>query len=152
MRRELSFTTIDDALADVEQIAAAERAGRARCLGNWSTGQILSHVACWADYAYDGTPLNPPFFIRWMLRPMKSRFLYKKMSPGGKIPKVSGGTLATAPASLDDGLAHFRKSFTRLRDLTPIAPHFIFGRLTHDEWINMHLRHAELHLSFIRVD
>jgi hypothetical protein len=151
-RRELNFTKIDEALVDVEVIAAAERAGRARCLGNWSTGQILDHLASWADYAFDGTPLHPPFVIRLLLRPMKRRFLHKKMPAGGKIPKVPGGTLAIAPASLDDGLAHFRMAFVRLRDQAPTAPHVIFGRLAHDEWINMHLRHAELHLSFIRMD
>lgn len=151
-RREISFVTIDHALADVENIEQAEGAGRARCVGNWSTGQILNHLATWADYSFDGTPLQPPFIIRLMLRPMKGRFLYKKMRAGGSIPKVPGGTLAIGPASLEDGLAHFRKSFTRLRDQAPTAPHFVFGRLTHDEWINMHLRHAELHLSFVRMD
>jgi hypothetical protein len=151
-RRTLNFTKIDDALADVDAIVAAERAGRARPLGNWSTGQILSHLASWADYAFDGTPLHPPFIVRLVLRPMKRRFLYKKMAAGGKIPKVPGGTLAIVPASLDDGVEHFRKAFVRLRDQPPTAPHVFFGPLTHDEWINMHLRHAELHLSFIRVD
>ena len=103
----------------------------------------------WADYAFDGTPLKVPFLMRLALRPMKRRFLYKKMPSGARIPKVPGGTLAIEPASLDDGLAHLRKSFTRLRDQAPTAPHIFFGPLTHDEWINMHLRHAELHLSFI---
>ena len=114
-RRDITFAKIDDALADVENIARAADSGRVRCLGTWSAGQILDHLATWVDYAYDGTPLHPPLLIRLMLRPMKGRFLYKKMRAGGKIPGVAGGTLATSPASLDEGLGHFRKSFTKLR-------------------------------------
>ena len=151
-RRDITFARIDDALADVENIARAADAGRMRCVGTWSAGQILDHLAMWVDYAYDGTPLHPPLLLRLMLRPMKRRFLYKRMRAGGKIPGVAGGTLAIASASMDDGLAHFRKSFTKLRDEVPTAPHVFFGTLTHDEWINMNLRHAELHLSFIRTD
>jgi hypothetical protein len=34
----------------------------------------------------------------------------------------------------------------------PTIPHALFGPLTHDEWIAQHLRHAELHLSFLRTE
>ncbi|MFN5799079.1 MAG: DUF1569 domain-containing protein [Planctomyces sp.] len=28
------------------------------------------------------------------------------------------------------------------------APHPGFGRMTHQEWLLLHLRHSEMHLSF----
>lgn len=151
-RRELHFSQIDDVLADGEQLAAAEREGKARCLGNWTLGQIFGHLSSWVDYSYEGVPMKVPFLIRLIMRPMKNRILYKAMPAGRNIPRVPGGTLATEPLSLDDGLAHFRRSFGRLKSEAPVLPHVLFGPLTHEEWINQHLRHAELHLSFVRFD
>jgi len=151
-RRELHFTKIDEALADVEQLAAADREGRLQRVGNWTLGQTLGHLASWADYSYDGVPMKVPLFVRLMMRPMKRRFLRGPMPAGKNIPKVPGGTLAIDPLSIEEGLARFRRSFTRLRDEPPTRPHLLFGPLTHAQWIQSHLRHAELHLSFLRAD
>jgi hypothetical protein len=151
-RRELHFTRIDEALANVDRLAAAEREGRLRRLGNWTLGQTLGHLAAWADYSYDGVPLRVVFFVRLIMRPMKRRFLRGPMPAGRNIPRVPGGTLATDPLSTDEGLARFRRSFTCLRDEPPTRPHLLFGPLTHEQWIQSHLRHAELHLSFLRAE
>ena len=37
----------------------------------------------------------------------------------------------------------------RLQAEAPTAPNVIFGQLTHEEWIAINLRHAELHLGFL---
>jgi EAL domain-containing protein (putative c-di-GMP-specific phosphodiesterase class I) len=58
-RRTLRFETIDQALAEADRLADADRAGRLKPLGNWALGQTLGHLATWADYSYTGTPLNP---------------------------------------------------------------------------------------------
>jgi hypothetical protein len=151
-RRTLHFTKIDEALADVQTLADAERTGSLRCLGNWTFGQNLGHLAKWVDFSYDGVPLKLPFFVPWIMRPMKNRMLTHPMKPGARIPKVPGGTLAIEPVSTPDGLAHFQEAFSRLAREAPVRPHALFGAMTHDEWIAQHLRHAELHLSFLRVD
>ena len=148
-RRNVRYGSIDDALADAQRMADLVRADKARFLGNWSLGQIFGHLATWADYSYTGAPLKVPFIVRLMMRPMKGRFLYKAMPAGSKIPKVPGGTLATDPVPLDQGLEHFRTSFAKLKAEAPAQPHLVFGRLSHEEWINSHLRHAELHMSFV---
>jgi hypothetical protein len=151
-RRELRFTRIDEVLADVDRLAAAEREGRLQRLGNWTFGQTLGHLAGWADYSYDGVPLQVPFFVRLMMRPMKRRFLRGPMPAGRNISKVPGGTLATEALSSEEGLSRFRRSFIRLRDQSPTRPHLLFGPLTHEQWTQSHLRHAELHLSFLRAE
>ena len=151
-RRTLKFSSVDDVLADVEKLAAAERQGRVRYLGNWKLGQILGHLATWVGFAYDGVPVRPPLLVRWIMKPMKKRFLYKAMPAGVHIPKVPGGTFGTEPMSLDEGLDRFRRAYTRLKSEAPQRRHPIFGPMTHDEWINGQLRHAELHLSFVRPE
>src|SRR5215475_3803919 len=96
-RRMLRFESIDQMTAEVDRLVEAERAGRLRRLGNWTLGQTLGHLATWAEYAYTGVPLKVPFFVRWVLRLRKRKFLYEPMRAGARIPGVEGGTLATAP-------------------------------------------------------
>jgi hypothetical protein len=90
-RRVLQFESIDEMLAEVDRLVAAERAGKLKRLGNWTLGQALGHLACWGECAYTGSPLKVPFFIKWILRMRKQKFLYGPMLAGVKIPGVKGG-------------------------------------------------------------
>ena len=148
-RRTLCFESIDQMMAEVDRLVEAERAGRLRRLGNWTLGQALGHLATWAEYSYTGAPLKPPFFIRWLLRLRKRGFLYRPMPAGVKIPRVEGGTLATEPMPTEEALGRLRRVMERLKSEAPAVPNVIFGPLTHDEWIALNLRHAELHLGFL---
>ena len=150
-RRELNFTTLDEAIADANRLAAAEREGRLHRLGNWSFGQNLGHLAAWVNYSFDGLPMTVPWFVRLPMRFFKNKVLNSKMRPGSRIPGISGGTLGIEPLSSEEGLERFNKAFSRLKAGSPALPHALFGRLTHEEWIKQHLRHAELHLSFMRA-
>src|SRR5687767_5556072 len=149
--RAVRFASIDALLTDVERLAAAERAGTLRRAGNWTLGQALGHLATWVDFSYDGNPLKPPWFVRVLVRMRKKRYLTEGLPRGVKIPRVEGGTLGTERLPLDEGLARYRNSLERLRREAPTKPNVIFGPLTHDEWIALQLRHAELHLGFFKV-
>ena len=147
-RRTLRFESIDQALADVDRLVAAEKASRLKHVGNWTLGQTLGHLATWTEYGYTGSPLKPPFFIRWILRFQKQRFLTGPMRAGVKIPRVEGGTLATNVVPLDDAYPRFRQIMERLKNEPPTALNPIFGKMSHEEQIALNLRHTELHLSF----
>ncbi len=150
-RRTLHFNTLDDALTDVDRLAAANGSGGLGRCGNWTFGQSLNHLATWVDYCYDGVPMTVPLPVKLVMRPMKRWFLHKPMRAGSRIPRIPGGTLATDLVPDASGVDHVRRSFARLRDEPPVRPHLIFGAMTHAEWIAMHLRHAELHLSFFQL-
>ena len=147
-RRVLHFASIDQLTADVDRLAEAERAGRLRRLGNWTLGQALAHLAAWAEYGYTGFPLKVPFFIRWILRLRKRRFVQGPLPAGVRIPRVEGGTLATDVVPPDEALERFRRVMARLKAEPPTVPSPAFGPLTHEEAIAINLRHAELHLGF----
>jgi hypothetical protein len=147
-RRILRFESIDQAMAEADLLAEAERAGRLRRLGNWTLGQTLGHLAAWAEYAYTGAPIKAPFFIRWFLRLQKRKYLYGSMPAGVKIPGVEGGTLATEVLPLEEGLGRYQRAMERLKTEAPTAPSPAFGRLTHEEFIALNLRHSELHMGF----
>lgn len=150
-RRTLAFTKLDEVLADAEQLAEAERAGTLRCSGNWTVGQTFGHLATWIDFAYDGYPkqVNPPWFIRMIIRLRRNSFLVGPMPVGVRIPRVPGGTMGTEVLPREVGLSRLRAALARLKAAPPEKPNPLFGPLSHADWIALNLRHAELHLSFL---
>ena len=151
-RRELHFSSIDDITADAGKLAQAERNKKLRQLGNWTLGQACGHLAAWIDYGFDGTPARFSWFVCMLARARRKKYIFEPMNPGGRLPRIPGGTLSTDVLTTEDGLNRLKLACTRLKSTTPTRRHFIFGRLKPDEWKNIHLRHAELHLSFLRSD
>lgn len=151
-RRATHFPTIAMLSQDLDALERAQRQGRLRAVGNWVPGQIFAHLAAWIDFAYDGFPMKAmPLPVRLVGRMFLKRYLSKGMPAGMRLPGVEMGTYAVAPVPFDDGLARLREALTRLAQSPPLAPSPMFGRLTHDQWKQLHLRHAELHLSFLTI-
>jgi len=150
-RRVLHFTTIDQAMAEVDQLAA--HADTLKSTGNWSPGTIIGHLGKWVQWSFEGVPMwIPPKPLQMLLKlTFKKSFIWKPMPAGKKIPGVANGTLGNEPMDLQQALALFRQMFTRLKNECPARPHPLFGIITHEEWINFHLRHAELHLGFLKA-
>lgn len=148
-RRKLRFESVDAALAEAEGLVAAERAGTLDRLGNWSLGQALGHLATWANFAFDGYPsaVRAPWPVRLILRLMRGRILNDGMMSGVKIRGIPEGTLGLDPMDADEGLRRLRAAMERLRSTAPTLDNPAFGRLTHEQWIQLNLRHAELHLG-----
>jgi hypothetical protein len=151
-RRQLQFNGIDDVLAEIDRIVAADQAGTMRQLGNWTPGQNLGHVAAWINYSYDGFPLKPPpWFIRIILRNLVKKYLRKGMPNGVRIPGAENGTYGTDSMTTADGAEKLRLALRRLQSDEPAkydSPGF--GAMSHPDRIRLNLRHAELHLSFLR--
>lgn len=150
-RRKLQFNSIDDLLRDVDRVAAAERAGRLRRTGNWSAGQVMGHLAAWADFGYDGYPFKaPPWPIRQILKWKVKSFLKNGMDCGVRIPGPAAGTYAVENLPIEEGADRIRKAFGRLKSGAPAKFHSpAFGEMSHADRVKLNLRHAELHLSFL---
>jgi hypothetical protein len=151
-RRKLCFETIGDALAEIERIVAAERSGALKHVGNWAPGQIMGHVAAWINYSYEGYPVRrPPWFIRVILRWLVKKYLRDGMRPGVRIPGIEGGTVGIEPLSTAEGAERLRRALERLASDEPArydSP--AFGAMSPADRIQLNLRHAELHLSFLQ--
>lgn len=149
--RTLKFDGFESMWREVEKVAAADAAGRLKPIGNWTAGQAFGHLATWIEYPYDGYPpdLKPPLWIKLLLRMMKKKFLYGTMKRGVRIPGVQGGTKGTEPMTTEAGKARLRRAWDRLNAAPPTIPNPIFGVMTHEEWKQGHLRHAELHLGYL---
>ncbi len=144
-RRTLRYESYEEALADVEKLAA----GEVRTLGNWSFGQILRHLAVAVDTMIDGGPFNMPAPVKFFMRLlMKKRMLTQTLSPGFKLPK-SAASLVPQETSVEESLELFRAAVERAKTETRRAPHGGFGVMGPGEWDQFQLRHFEMHLSFV---
>ncbi|HUY35015.1 MAG TPA: DUF1569 domain-containing protein [Pirellulales bacterium] len=145
-RREVHYDSYQDLLNDAERLAG----GEVRLLGNWSLGQILAHLSRGMEFAIDGIPYKAPWPIRTVVRLfMRRRIITRPMSAGFTLPGRAADFLVPGPINTDEGLAMLRVAIQRLRDETERSPHALLGEMSLDEWDSLHLRHSELHMSFV---
>ena len=152
-RRALRFESLDAAVRDAELLEEAERNDKLRATGNWKLGQALGHLAFWARAPFDGYPEmpRPPWFMRLLMPLFKQGILNKKMPVGIRMPQVPEGTIGVERLPTEGALGQMRSAFERMANQSPTLQNPLFGPMTHEEWIKLNLRHAELHLSFFRA-
>jgi hypothetical protein len=149
-RRTLHFKSLDDFEADVKHVGKADRAGELKRVGNWTTGQMFGHLATFMEFSFNGYPpqLRPPWFIKAMIRMMKNKWLRSGFPAGVNIGKIEGGTLGTEVITTAAGEKRLLAAIDQLRASPPAHPSPAFGAMTHEQSIQLALRHGELHLSF----
>jgi hypothetical protein len=145
-RRELHFISLADIRADVEMLVASPKLNT---LGNWSAGQVFHHLARTMTSSIDGFGFQLPWYFRLMGRFMKKRALSGPMPPGFNLGKKAAERLVPPAISYEDGLRNIRQALDRLKMEEHRAPSPFLGQMTNEEWVQMHCRHSELHLSFI---
>ncbi len=145
-RRTLHFTSLDAVVADAQMLASSLHV---KTLGNWPLPQLLAHLAAAINSSIDGSPVKAPWFIKVAARLMKNRVLRKGISPGFRVSKTTEARIFPAAASLDNAFNSLRTAVARTQVEPMNARHPIFGQMTRAEWTQLHLRHAELHLSFV---
>jgi len=127
--RKLRFATIDDCSAEVRSIVGAEQKGTLRCVGNWTPGQIMAHVAAWIEYGYVGYPIkSPPFFIRWILRLSLRKMLRDGMQRGIRIPGIKDGTVGMDKEETQHAAERLLNALQRLKNARRqllTAPHLV---------------------------
>jgi len=150
--RALRFNSVDECISVVNQIASSADAGNLVATGNWTPGQIMTHLANWINYAYEGFPIAPPpFFVRWILRLRFRKILSEGMPRGVRIPRVEGGTVGMEDIVTDEAARRLLTALERLKsDENARFDSPAFGAMSHSDRIALNLRHAELHLSFLK--
>jgi hypothetical protein len=145
-RRELHFTSLGDILADAEMMCSTRPV---HALGNWPLGTALEHLARSIDMAMEGAQFKAPWYIRVLGPLFKKRLLSRPMRPGFRLPASAAKVLIPEKeCEMHEALRHLRTSVTRSLATTHRYPSPVLGRLTCEEWDQLHCRHAELHFSF----
>ncbi|MDA1017133.1 MAG: DUF1569 domain-containing protein [Planctomycetota bacterium] len=145
-RRPLTYSKMSGILEDAEQLAK----GAYRTTGEWSFGQILWHLGYSIEGSFIGFSFKAPLLARLVIAPfIKKKTLTQPMKPGFKLGPSAAVMIPSTDVSTEDGLAKLRDAIRRFESASPNQAHPFFGKMTSDEWVLLHLRHAELHLSFV---
>ncbi len=73
--------------------------------------------------------------------------------PGFRNPREAAVLEPDASLTLDAATAYFRQQIARIRSGERMTQErSIDGPYSHEQWVYIHLRHAELHLSFLALD
>lgn len=145
-RRHVHYDCLSDLLDDAERQAA----GNSQTLGNWTLPQIFEHLSRSLRMAVDGTNALFPLPARLFLRPLRRRFFSRPMKSGFNVPpKLEKALRPGTGLSIEPALKELREAVSRFESAPQLAYHPAFGRLTRDEWRQISLRHAEMHMSFV---
>lgn len=146
-RRKVRYGSFAEILDDAHRLAA----GPHRSLGNWSLGQVLKHLGNAMQSSVDGQGFPVKWYYRWFGPIIVKPMLVKGPFPAGfRLPRRAAEKLvAQDTTTFDEGLAALLAGIERLGRETNRVPHPVAGKLTVNEWNQLHLRHAEMHMSFI---
>jgi hypothetical protein len=146
-RRELRFSSLQDILDDVEYLASGDPP---RTTGNWTGGQIVKHVAMLINFSIDGFPEpRAPLPMRLLGRLVRKNALVNPMRAGVGLPRRFDFLAPSPSVTWEEAVEYMSETMARLSDRRMTAPSPILGRLTHEQWEQLHCRHAEMHFSFM---
>ena len=153
-RRTLTFDTIDDVIGEVNRIQAADANQTLSVSGQWTAGEILTHLSAWIEYGYEGYPMDPaPWIVRQGMKLFLRSILKNGMQPGGEIPGVEGGTTGQIKVATETACQRYLVALNRLSSGEAVKfPSPGFGDMSSQKRVKLNLRHAELHLSFIHLN
>lgn len=146
-RRELSFNSLDEAVAEAERLAA----GEVRTTGNHSFAQILKHLAITHDMVTGKVAgPRPPFIVRLMM-PIAKRFIVNgPVKPGYKLsPSAEKFFWPDGEVDEREALFHLKESVENYRINGPLAVHPVFGKLSPEQTLRLNCGHCAMHLSFV---
>lgn len=144
--RELSFSQLEDAVLEAEQLLDSDYTRH----GQWSLGQICRHCREVQEMSLHGLP-------RWMslfawLRPIYRMTLLPKILRGASPIGLPTAPWLVPRVEMDDReeVAAFRESVQRLLDHSgEYHPHPGFGQLGREGLLNLYSAHAAHHLRFL---
>jgi hypothetical protein len=146
-RRELTFHSLEDAVADAERLAS----GEVRTTGKHIFAQILKHLALTHDMATGKiVGPRPPFFMRLMMPLMKGMILKGPVKPGFKLPTAAesffwpGGN-----TDVNEALTDLKESVKNYNTNGPLPVHPVFGKVPHEQNDRLNISHCAMHLSFV---
>jgi hypothetical protein len=156
-RRVVHLRSLVDLRAEAERIAAAAAAGRVRTLGNWSPAQVLWHIGKLIELSFDGFSWRyrrGPVWLTKLVRFLSWRWLiWLAFRPGFQNPPEAAVLEPAATLSMADACSYLNLQLDRIdRGERMTQSSSVEGPYTHEQWVYIHLRHAELHLSFLVVE
>ena len=150
LARELRFETLDDILAEARRIAAQPDAASR---GSWTPAQNLWHVGRFIKAGVEGYPAKVPFILKLIGPLFKKKFTTKGFTPGViKLPSLAAEhVVAPADTTVEQAMELFESAVQGAKDKGFLPKNPMMGKMTQQEWIDLHCRHAEMHFGLIEL-
>lgn len=149
LARELKLVTLDDILAEAKRIAAQPDAVSR---GTWTSAQNIWHVGRVIKAGVEGSPVKVPLLLKLIGPVLKKRFTTKGFTPGIKLPSQAADHLvAPADTTLDQAMAMIESAIEYAKDKGFLPKNPMMGRMTPQQWVDLHCRHAEMHFGLIEL-
>ncbi len=142
-RRTVAFSSMKDILNDVSYLDSGDPP---RVTGNWTPAQIVQHVGMLIAFSIDGFPGRAPLPFAILGRLIKKKAMARPVRPG--LPTFEF-MKPDDHVSWDEAVDILGRTIARLDGERMTAKSPMFGRLSHEEWVRLHCRHAEMHFSFM---
>lgn len=147
--RQLSFTSLDQALAELARLTQAEPLPPATA---WGWSQTLIHCAQSIEFSMAGFPQprskvfqNTVGAAAFKVFAWRRRMTHDLGDPIPGAPALNTSTdVAAATQRLTQAAADFRQW------TAPLRPHFAYGELSKDEYEQAHAMHLANHFSAFR--
>lgn len=147
-RRVLNFKTLDEVVAEVEQLAS----GEVRTTGNHTFAQIIKHLALSHDMS-TGKVVGPrpPWYMRLMVRVMRPMIINDKpLKPGFNLPADAEAFFWPAgEIDVHEAITHLKESVANYKTNGALETHPVFGKMPADKTLVLNCKHAAMHLSFV---
>lgn len=133
-----------------EDLHALRACGSYDRAGAWSLGQICDHLTTFMRGSLEGFGFRLPWYMR-LAGPLilRSTLQSRRIPAGIKTPPP---LMPAVESNLQDAAAidALLAMLDRYEQHTgPMQPSALFGRLSREQWDQIHLIHAAHHLSFI---
>lgn len=144
-RRKLTFASLDEVMPDVDRLLRGHTT-----VGNWSLGQICSHLAQALHFTIDGFP--PEARLPWIIRVTIGRFLLWRILRVGRFVEGMRMPKKHEPQSGTDARVEAESLRAALRRFAahtgPLADQPLSGPVSRDVWERFHCIHSAHHLTF----
>ena len=144
-RRKVTFASLDEVMPDVDRLLRGHTT-----VGNWSLGQICSHLAQALHFTIDGFP--PEAYPPWIIRKTIGRFLLWRILRVGRFTEGLKMPTKYEPAPGADARVEaesLRAAVQRFAAYSgPLAEHPMKGAVSRAVWERFHCIHCAHHLNF----
>lgn len=148
--RKLVFKTLDEALREMDRLAAAD--GLATGTG-WSLPQTLAHIAQSIEHSISGFPqARSALFQNTVGAAARRGFAWRQRMThdlGAAIPGAPSLDDARDPGMMSQRVHDAVQVFRRYQQ--PLPPHFAYGGLAMAQYEQAHAMHMANHFSAIDV-
>jgi hypothetical protein len=143
-RRSLDFADFEAVEKEIDRL---QQGGYQRA-GNWDLAQICDHLSQVMEGSLKGFSFQAPWILRKLLAPLILRHVMKTrtMRAGVRVPEMA----PAARVDPDESIRRCRQLLQQVQHHTgEFQPSPFFGRLSPEQWRQLHLIHAAHHLSFL---